>query len=284
MAFCSYSQTIEGVVIDDETEKPLVYANIALVTKNKGAITNDAGVFVLNLNEYDLNDSLLISYVGYKAKKISVSSLINLKKVIRLAEDINALDEVVLTSKEIKYSIPKTLGFNKKRTIETSVPFGYEKAVLIENKDNKPGRIKNVVFYVKEEEGQVYEAYAAYFRIKFYTYNKMSNSPENLLCYDDILVKPENKSQKIEVDVSKYNIPMPKEGVIVGLEVINPKITEPKTSMYTISPRLVMTQTKEAFSWSRVYGRPWNKNSRKSFVKNKFYISLMVNLKVEFVK
>lgn len=286
ISFISYSQNISGFVLNANNQKPLVYANITLTSKSKGTITNTKGYFKLALKKEELKDSLLFSYVGYKSKTISVQDLLNNPdNTIRLIEDIGNLEEVILSVKKAKYTSAKTLGFNKRGVKQrVSTVYGSEYATLIENDKFKEGRIIDVIFHLNKNKSNVYDTYPAYFRIKFYEYNKDLDEPGKLLSHEDILIKPENKSQKYKLDVSQYNILMPRNGVIVGIEVINPNIELPKNPMYVIAPRLTKTQTRKPLSWSSYLGKKWYKNKRKSRINNKFYTSLYFNLKVAYKK
>ncbi|MGB1307983.1 MAG: carboxypeptidase-like regulatory domain-containing protein [Oceanihabitans sp.] len=283
--FC-HSQTVNGFVVSDKSNKALVYANITLLSKNKGSITNKDGYFTLNLRKEEFNDSLLFSYIGYKSKIISIQDLLNNPdSPVRLLEEVDNLKEVILSVKKAKYTASKTLGFNKrgiKQKISTA--YGSEYATLIENDKFKDGKVTGVIFHLNKNKSDLFEIYPAYFRIKFYEYNNDLDMPGKLLSHENILIKPENKSQKYKLDVSQYNILMPKNGIVVGIEVINPNIELPKNNMYAISPTLTRTQTRKPMSWSSYLGKKWHLNKRKSRVNNKFYTSMYFNLTVEFRK
>ena len=56
--------TIQGVLIDSKTQLPIPYANVYL-NKYSGAISNLDGKFILFIKDYNPNDTLQISCVGY---------------------------------------------------------------------------------------------------------------------------------------------------------------------------------------------------------------------------
>ena len=73
-----YSQAqlvVKGIILDSLNRKPTSYANIQLINTMQGTISNAEGYFSLPLNTVD--DSIQISYIGYKKKRIQASELIN---------------------------------------------------------------------------------------------------------------------------------------------------------------------------------------------------------------
>ncbi len=90
------THTIHGTVRDAATGETLIGANIIVVNKNKGAITNTYGFYSLTLPEG--NYTLQISYLGYALKEIVITLKTNLNKDFELQPVLNALGEVVVTS------------------------------------------------------------------------------------------------------------------------------------------------------------------------------------------
>lgn len=67
----------KGKVIDNNTNKPLVFAEISIVGTNIGTITNKEGVFSLKVPDTYLNKQISISYLGYETKTLALSSFNN---------------------------------------------------------------------------------------------------------------------------------------------------------------------------------------------------------------
>ncbi|MEN8192732.1 MAG: TonB-dependent receptor [Bacteroidota bacterium] len=70
--------------ITDENGNPLSYANILLKNTSIGTSTNDEGLFNLKA-EFDSDDMLVITYIGYKTLRINVEKL-----------NIASLNEIIL--------------------------------------------------------------------------------------------------------------------------------------------------------------------------------------------
>ena len=64
---------VRGMVIGSDDKKPLIGTSVLIEGTNKGVATNIDGLFALKLLP---DTSLVISFIGYKKKTVSVSSLL----------------------------------------------------------------------------------------------------------------------------------------------------------------------------------------------------------------
>ena len=87
------TQTIYGEIIDAESSEKLIGATISSVSTQKGTFTNSLGTFSLVLP--NLEDSLDVSYVGYKRKRIYVAAQ-NQDKITVALESSLTLNTVVV--------------------------------------------------------------------------------------------------------------------------------------------------------------------------------------------
>ena len=71
---CASPVVVRGMLIDAEDKEPVVGASVVIDGTNKGVATNVDGQFALKLPP---DTSLVISYIGYKTKKVHVSSLLH---------------------------------------------------------------------------------------------------------------------------------------------------------------------------------------------------------------
>lgn len=99
-----FSQTeLKGKVVDFITYEPLVSASIYIENSTIGSVSNTDGKFVLSVPQELVNDTLIISSIGFKSFKILVSDFVNDEDIF-LEEDIASLDEVLI----IAETRPKT--------------------------------------------------------------------------------------------------------------------------------------------------------------------------------
>ena len=99
-----FSQEIlAGKVISCKDKKSLAYANIVLIKDLSGTTSDENGEFRLSLQSVNPNDSIAISYVGFKTVKEQVSVI--LKNGIICLEDATViLDEVVVSTKQLDHA------------------------------------------------------------------------------------------------------------------------------------------------------------------------------------
>jgi|SRR6187402_2902405 len=86
-------QKITGLVEDDETGSPVSYASVTS-EKDDGLMTDSLGRFsFVILKQARLNDSILISAIGYSSKRIAIKDLLGNNKV-KLTQKEGVLEQV----------------------------------------------------------------------------------------------------------------------------------------------------------------------------------------------
>ena len=96
------NKIIEGKIIDGNSNQPLPGANV-FVNKDilKGTITNLDGFFSLDLNQQNLKDSLIISFIGYEEKVFPIGSVQNNIFEISLYPKAHEIEETVIKARRI---------------------------------------------------------------------------------------------------------------------------------------------------------------------------------------
>jgi hypothetical protein len=193
------SQThIKCAVLDSATKAPVEFANVGIVSKAFGTVTNENGEFELNVPDSLKNQKLRISILGYKTKDLRVTDLAG-KQSILLAQSAFNLNEVtVKPKKDPKYKI---LGNETKSTSITcgftSNKLGCEIAVKL-NIKHKETWLKKLSFNIVRN---IYDSLI--FRVNVYKKDQHGNPGENLLT-KNLFVSPKSKTGLVEVDLSKY--------------------------------------------------------------------------------
>ncbi|MBN1416528.1 MAG: carboxypeptidase-like regulatory domain-containing protein [Bacteroidales bacterium] len=108
---------IQGVVLDKRTRKPLPYANIFIVDKSMGTISNAAGAFLLKFNDISPEDTLGVSYIGYRLFRMPLFDIDTNFLTIRLSSDQVQIDEIIVRPYDPIYIITKAI---------ESIPDNYE--------------------------------------------------------------------------------------------------------------------------------------------------------------
>ncbi|MBX2965232.1 MAG: carboxypeptidase-like regulatory domain-containing protein [Cyclobacteriaceae bacterium] len=208
---------IVGIVIDKKNNMPLSYVNIGILNKETGTVTDTNGKFTLYLKEGFVNDTIKISSIGYKPVEILVKDITHKKQPvsIKLDEQINELDEVVITAKAFK---KKTLG-NKTESKFISTGFNYdqlgaEMGVKI-NIRKAPTFVNAFNFNISYNRLSA----KSIFRVNFYSIE--DNKPQENILTENILVPIEPKQVgKIKIDLKPYSIVLNND-VIVTLEWVD---------------------------------------------------------------
>tara|TARA_R110000823_G_scaffold22143_2_gene66375 strand:- start:2938 stop:4356 length:1419 start_codon:yes stop_codon:yes gene_type:complete len=94
----TFAQTeLKGKVVDFLTFQPIESASVYIENTTIGSITNADGNFVLKVPQQHLQDTLVISSIGYKSFKVIISEFENGSDIF-LEEDVASLDEVVIVA------------------------------------------------------------------------------------------------------------------------------------------------------------------------------------------
>jgi hypothetical protein len=67
--------TLRGKVVDSETRVALVFATVAVTESNVAVVTNIDGEFTIKVGESLVSNNLEVSFLGYKNKVVSISSM-----------------------------------------------------------------------------------------------------------------------------------------------------------------------------------------------------------------
>lgn len=283
-----HSQTLKGTVLDSISNEKLPYANLVIKGKKIGVYSDENGTYNFNLSKMIPQDTLIVSLLGYHHKKLSASHFIDKKDNhfnFKLIPKEEALDEVLIVEKSKRYSnnkIQLTTG-NRKQTYPSSVPYGSETAILIENPKVKKGKLVELHLKFKSRTNKDYKTYQTYYRLAFYNSDGLG-FPGALVHFENIIIKPEIDTKNYKIDLEDKTIPFSESGIFIGIETIKPDYVTIESSMYLTTPNILYTHTKKNLEYSRFRSNEWHKNKRKSVFKKKFYAVPFIKVKVLFEK
>jgi hypothetical protein len=201
--FSAFSQ-IKGIVVD-ENDMPIPYVNIWVENENIGTTSEEDGSF--NIDTNDKNKNLFFSIIGFEKKTVKASQA---SKVV-LQSITNELDEVVI--------------FNKKESKEIQI--GIVENTIFQAFDNGPKNdIKffpynpkyNKTKYIKQVKiATDSKIEAATLKLHFFAVDE-NGFPGSELLKKDLIVTIKNGGKSTKIDVSDFNLIMPKKGIFVGFE------------------------------------------------------------------
>jgi hypothetical protein len=198
------AQTIKGVVLDKNSNKPIPFVSIGIINTAQGVYAYTDGRFEMTITDFIDSDSLRFSCIGYEPVTYSVIEFLDLYQAgietVFLTEKIIKLEEVIIKSKR---NHSKDIG-NKISKIHGIHGFitNLERGLIIENKEDL--FFKSVIVNLTMHDGIAPDS--AVFRMNIYTL-------KNGLPYENILYQPiyfylkNDQFEGInEFDISKYNI------------------------------------------------------------------------------
>lgn len=132
------SVTVEGTIIDDATGQPIIGASIIIQNTNNGTITDLDGKFKIETNPKSV---LVFSYIGKETYSVAVTeeSIKSMKKSpIRLKDDVQETDEIVVVGYGTQKEIPQTSTSPKDENI----------FFIVEQMPEYPGGMSELMKYV----------------------------------------------------------------------------------------------------------------------------------------
>jgi len=96
--------SISGRIIDKDTRNPLPFANLSILGKSIGTITNEEGFFSFKIPISYKDENLVSTYLGYKNAEIPLLDLTFQNNIVYMQQDFLSIQEVIIRS-----SNPETL-------------------------------------------------------------------------------------------------------------------------------------------------------------------------------
>jgi len=220
----SYSQEkkIKGVIIDN-SNTPIMYANIGVLNKPLGTVSNEKGKFSLNIYKNYIQDTLKVSCLGYKSKELLIKDLLNDKSngiKISLDNYTEKLKEIIITSRKLKTYTKGKKRINSKNKVYFAIPsikdlnLGSEIGRKFSLGKKKPSILENFKFYLVENNFK-------HLKFRLNIYSIKNKRPEKKLNGSNILVNVDNSFKGwVNVNLIKYGLKV-KQDIIITIEWIN---------------------------------------------------------------
>jgi hypothetical protein len=200
-------------LLDSITKKPIEFVNVGVLSKGIGTVSNENGLFQLNLPDSLKENELKFSCIGYESKKIIIKKLVGLNTLLIKPSAINLAEIKVVVKRNPKY---KTLGNDTKtKSIIagfTSNNLGSELAVKL-NIKHKETKLKNLKFNIVSNPFD-----SLVFRFNVYNTDANGKPSKNILT-QMVLIEPASKTGFVEFDLDKYNI-YTSEDIFIAIEWI----------------------------------------------------------------
>lgn len=217
----AYAQpnTSQGVwritVCDSATAQELPKATIA-IGRRKYLSTDASGAASIDKNNIGVNDSIHVSFVGYKPVVFRPGTDRKFPEIIRLVALVTTLKEVKVHS-----VLPAGIilsGPNKGHDTHMHEDANIECAQYFPNENHLDGIITSVMFELNNDT----HAIDMPFNVEILSRSSDSIYPDTALIKDSIIVRDTEKKRLFSVDVSRYHIKVPENGFFVVFQTLMP--------------------------------------------------------------
>ncbi len=227
-------------VVDSISNEGVPFVNIRF-DKDNGVYTDDNGEF--NLTDITKNN-IFLSSIGYKNKTVDLKVIKN--NIIYLSPDNYELDEVIISKKTKKAKTKKIKPIKHNDFLKSHrLIVGGELAVLILNNFNSNDVelksllipvITKTISFDNSMSGKVQRVkrlpFSALYKITFY--ENFGGEPGRQINYENITIVLNEKSTIANLNLEKYNINLPSEGVFIG--ILNLGKTDKNGKLVSTSP------------------------------------------------
>jgi hypothetical protein len=204
----SATAQIKGIVRDSITKEPIAYAAIVYENTEIGTNTNEKGEF--ELTKHESNFIINVSCLGYKTKALQISN----SNDIYLSQKQEVIQEVIISNR--KNSSEITVGKYKNSRVSfgsTKPGIIYAKYINFNNEIEKHPFIKKIQFTTRSMVKN------AKLKLRFLSVNQNKEIVGDVI-FDEIIVIVKSGKHNNILDLEKYNIIIPKEGIFIGFEIL----------------------------------------------------------------
>lgn len=220
LGISAQEKTIHGVILDS-LKKTIKYANIGVLNKPVGTVSDENGKFKFILEDIKESDTLRVSCLGFKTKQIILKDILNREEDLNIILEnyTEKLDEIKINKSNLKnYSEGKDKTDTKHQVIFANPNYknlnlGSEIGKKFSLGTKKPSLLTEFKFYIKDNNFEKVK-----FRINVYKIK--NNKPDIKINKENIIVEVEHKlTDWVNVDLSQFDINI-QEDIIVTVEWI----------------------------------------------------------------
>lgn len=247
LLLCSISTfaQIKGVVKDSLSGQPIPYVNISVENENSGTTSEENGTF--RLPESINGKNVIFSALGFEKKKVKASKA----------------SEILL--KPIDYQLDEVIVNNSLGTKQREI--GKSESAILQAFDNGP-RIDTKFFpyhpsykktkYIKQVVIKTDNALEkATLKIHLYRVDEAGFPSEEIL-HKDLLITVKKGTTTTKIDLTKYQIKIPKNGIFIGIEKLIIESNKWEKATISYQPLLLYNRVDRDFFYTFSGGK-WNR-------------------------
>ncbi len=208
----------EGQIIDKNSSEDIPFTNVKIHSNGRiflFAADSNGNVNISYIYPSE-HDSIFITSVGYKNVIDKRDQILGLNKKIELEPDDVLIQEVAVHPRKI---VTKKLGNSAIMAINGTGSYYGQQMVLFIPSNNMKATVLKIRYCLSDIIMEKTTFYP--FRVRIYDKDTVNNTiGKDILGKNLIVNRNKGQGHWLEVDVSEYNIELPKYGIFVGVEVL----------------------------------------------------------------
>ncbi len=194
----------KGSIINKSTKEKVPYSSVGLIKENTGINANEEGYFILPSKNY-INDTLIISSVGYETFKICVNNLPeNLQ--YEISENPIPLKTVIINS---NYNESTTLNDFSNCGLNSYTSNGSVTQIAQHFRSPIANSLLSKLEICKVGDNSL-------FRIRIYDMDSLSGKPSTDLA--DTIIEVKSGKRHVNIDLEPYKIIIPGKDFFIAIE------------------------------------------------------------------
>lgn len=231
IACYSQSKTAKGIVLDEFTQKPIPYVNISILESSNGTSSYDDGSYKLEIEEKDFDKNVHLSALGYKDSILSFEKLIKQNQIF-LKPIVEQLEEVVISNRfEQKFQIINPIERKKICSSYATIEQPWMIALYIPYDEiyRKTSYLNSIKYYF-----QKFQSRQAKFRVRLFSVGE-DGLPNADMLTENMVISKAKRQHEIEVELSKFNLVFPSNGIYIALEWLYIPFNEHEETFHMVS-------------------------------------------------
>lgn len=207
-----FSQEVlfKGRLLDAKTKVPVVYANISFLKTSKGVSSIENGTFAMSINQKYLNGNVHISCLNYKDTIVKAATL-NATTLL-MQPKLNQLEEAVLTKRVNRVFLQDKVK-KKVHGVHSAGMRMMAKYFPFDRKNKYCNYLSKVTLYFSKRHNK-----KSKFRVRVFNRDAITGLPKEDLLNVNLPITISEGQLRTEVDLSNFDIEMPKNGVFIAFE------------------------------------------------------------------
>lgn len=194
-------------------ELKFVHLQVETQTTDYIFMTDKDGLVKINYHNFTSTDTLTISCIGYKTKKISCNDLVT-ENEIRLEDEVYKIGEISIKAKKTKsYKVGNLI----KHSFRSSQIGFSNKAGLFIPYNGESSKLKTIRIYMHSIGNRSWKHRP--FRLRLY--KGRFPFKEEITPKEIVAVLEPNKNHWVSIDLSQYNLDFPKEGLMIAVQAFS---------------------------------------------------------------